>query len=230
MASSSGTYAYAPSYGALTLDAFDRLQMPPTSLLVEHLNRAAAETNLLLASWSNRQVNLWKTTAQSVALAQGTTTYTLPTYTVAILAAYISTTSGGAQSDRIVLPISTVDYAGIPNKSQQAPPTTYWFNRQIAPQVNLWPVPDSGGPYTLNLQTVTQMQDAALASGQTPDLPYRWLDAFVAGLAHRLARTYKPALEQIRKADADEAWGIAANQDVENLPIYITPMLGSYYR
>jgi hypothetical protein len=61
-------------------------------------------------------------------------------------------------------------------------------------------------------------------------MPYRWLDAFVAGLAHRLARAYKPALEQIRKADADEAWGIAANQDVENLPIYITPALGSYYR
>jgi hypothetical protein len=227
---SSGTYSYAPSYGALTLDAFDRLQMPPTSLLVEHLNRAAAETNLLLASWSNRGPALWKTTAQSVSLAQGTTTYTLPSYTVAILAAYISTTSGTVTTDRIIMQISTVDYAGIPNKSQQGPPNSYWFNRQIAPQVNLWPVPDGGGPYTLNLQTVTQMQDAALASGQTPDLPYRWLDAFVAGLAHRLARAYKPALEAIRKADADEAWGIAANQDVENVSLRITPALSSYYR
>lgn len=227
---SSGTYSYSPSYGSLTLDAFDRLQMPPTSLLVEHLNRAAAETNLLLASWSNRQVNMWKTTAQSVPLLQGATTYTLPSYTVAILAAYITTTSGGVTTDRVIMPVSTVDYAGIPNKGIQAPPTTYWFNRQIAPQVNLWPVPDSGGPYILNLQTVTQMQDAGFASGQTPDLPYRWLDAFVAGLAYRLARAYKPALEAIRKADADEAWGIAANQDVENVPVYITPALSSYYR
>jgi hypothetical protein len=227
---SSGTYAFSPGYGALTLDAFDRLQMPPASLLVEHLNRAAAETNLLLASWSNSGPLLWKTTLQSVPLVQGTTVYTLPAYTTGILAAYVSTTSGGVTTDRIIMPISTVDYAGIPNKGIQSQPTTYWFNRQIAPQINVWPVPDGNGPYTLNLQTMIQIQDAALSSGQTPDMPYRWLDAFVAGLAHRLARTYKPALEAIRKADAEEAWGIAANQDVENVSIRITPALGSYYR
>ena len=227
---SSGTYAFAPSFGSLTLDAFDRLQMPPTSLLVEHLNRAAMETNLLLASWSNLTPNLWKTTLQSIPLAQGTATYTLPSYTTGILAAYVSTTSGSLTTDRVIMPISTVDYAGIPNKGIQAPPTTYWFKRQIAPQVNVWPVPDSGGPYTLNLQTMIQIQDAALAAGQTPDMPYRWLDAFVAGLAHRLSRTYKPALEAIRKTDAQEAWAIAANQDTEGVPLYVTPMLGAYYR
>ena len=65
----------------------------------------------------------------------------------------------------------------------------------------------------------TQMQDANLAGGETPDIPQRWFDAMVAGMAHRLSRNYPPPgvdsiqFETLRKADAKEAWDIAAGQD-----------------
>ena len=36
--------------------------------------------------------------------------------------------------------------------------------------------------------------------------------------------------EQIRKAVADEAWHIAATQNVENVPLYIAPAINGYYR
>lgn len=226
----SGTYDFNPSVGALVLDAFDRVQLRPTALLTEHLARAATETNLLLAQWSNKQVNLWKSELQTVALVAGTTEYTLPARTIAILVAYISTTSGSVTTDRIVTPISTYDYGAIPSKTTQGTPTVYWFNRQVTPTITMWPVPDDSATYTLKLQTAVQIQDAALASGQTPDIPYRFIDAFVAGLAHRLARIYAPNLEAVRKADADEAWVTAATQDTESVPLYITPLLGGYYR
>lgn len=93
----------------------------------------------------------------------------------------------------------------------------------------MWPVPDAGGPYVFNYYAVTQMQDASLQGGQTPDVPYRWLDAMVAGLAHRLARVYKPELEAIRFQDAERAWGLAAAQDTENVPFTINPSLSAYY-
>jgi hypothetical protein len=62
------------------------------------------------------------------------------------------------------------------------------------------------------------------------EIPYLWFDAFVAGLAYRLARIYNPQLEQIRKADAEEAWQQAASQNVENVDLYISPGLAFYFR
>jgi hypothetical protein len=222
----SGTYNFSPSVGSLVLGAFDRIQLRPTALLAEHMYRAGVECNLLLSEWANRGVNLWKSELQQVSLTQGTATYTLPARTVNILVAYISIETGGVVTDRILNSISTFEYGALPQKQTQGPPTIYWFNRQISPQITLWPVPDNGGPYTMKLQTMVQVQDANLPSGETPDIPYRWYDAFTAGLAHRLARIYTPQLEQIRKADYNEAWAFAASEDTEDVPVYIYPALG----
>lgn len=82
------------------------------------------------------------------------------------------------------------------------------------------------------------MQDANLPGGETPSVPYRWLDALVAGLAFRLGRIYPPqmpnmdpmAFRSALKADADEAWKSAAEQDVENVPLVLAPSLSRYYR
>jgi hypothetical protein len=74
------------------------------------------------------------------------------------------------------------------------------------------------------------MFDANFPAGETPDVPYRWLDALVAGLAHRLSRIYAPQMEQVRKADAQEAWQQAAAQDTENVGFMLAPGLAQYYR
>lgn len=227
---SSGTYNFSPTVGSLVLDAYDRIQLRPTALLPEHMHRAGIECNLLLSEWANRGVNLWKSELQSIPLTQGVTVYTLPARTVSILVAYVSTNIGGATNDRLLNAISTYEYGAIPQKEIQAPPTVYWYNRQITPQLTIWPVPDDGGPYTLKLQTMVQVQDANLPSGETPDIPYRWYDAFVAGLAHRFARIYQPQLEAVRKIDYQEAWQFAASEDTEDVPLYIYPALGQYWR
>jgi hypothetical protein len=74
------------------------------------------------------------------------------------------------------------------------------------------------------------MQDANLAGGETPDIPYLFLDAFIAGLAHRLSRSYAPDLEDKRKADAKEAWMVMAEQNTENVPLSLAPTIKTYYR
>lgn len=227
---SSGTYSFAPSIGSLVLDAFDRIQLRPTALLPEHMNRAGIESNLLLSEWANRGVNLWKSELQTIPLTQGIGTYTLPSRTVSILVAYIRQEFGGVPTDRILNPISTYEYGAIPQKDIQAPPTIFWYNRQIIPQINVWPIPDENGPYTLKLQTMYQVQDANLPSGETPDIPYRWYDAFVAGLAYRFARIYAPELEDKRRSDYMTSWDYAAAEDTEDVPLYIYPALGQYYR
>jgi len=187
------------------------------------------ELNLLLARMSNLQPNLWTVNLQSLPLTDGEATYSLPAETVMITNAYVSTGSGTSRVDRLIWPLSQTEYAAIANKEAEGTPTTFWFNRGISPTITFYLTPDGNGPYTVYYYCVRQIQDATLPSGLNVEVPYLWLDALTAGLAHRLARIYQPQLEQVRKMDANEAWTIAATQNVENVSLNITPGLGGYF-
>lgn len=225
----SGAYNFAPSSGEIIMSAYQRIAIRPTEILSTHIQTAVMELNLLLAKMSNMQPNLWTVNLQSLPLVQGTATYSLPAEVVMITNAYLSTGSGQSRIDRLIWPLSQTEYAAISNKESQGTPTTFWFNRAISPTITLYLVPDGNGPYTINYYCVRQIQDATLPSGVNVEVPYLWLDALVAGLAHRLARIYQPQLEQLRKMDADEAWTIAATQNVENVDLIITPGMGGYF-
>jgi hypothetical protein len=234
---SSGTYAFTVTNGEAVLAAFERVQVRAPSLRAEHMVTARRELNLLFASWSNKSPNLWEVIRTQTTLTQGTATYAIPAKTVMILDASIVLNFGQAdESRRYIPPISRTEYLSFANQQTQAPPTTYWFDRLISPTVTFWPVPDGNGPYTFDYFSCVQIQDANLAGGETPDVPYRWLDALVAGLAQRLARTYPPqgvdpvAFRKELKDEADEAWMIAAGQDTENVPLSIQPAIAAYYR
>jgi hypothetical protein len=227
---SSATYAFAPSNGQLILGAFERIQVYATSLRQEHMASAIRELNLLFAEASNRQVNLWKVARAQQTLTASTASYTLTARTVMVLDASIVLNYGDEDESRRYIPqMSRTEYQSIANQETEGPPTSFWLNRQIIPTVTFWPVPDDGGPYTFDYFYVTQMEDANLAGGETPDVPYRWLDWLVAGLSHRMARIYAPQFEQLRKADAAEAWTFAATQDVENVDFKISLGLARYY-
>lgn len=228
---SSGTYDFTLSNGEVVLAAFERVRVRAPSIRIEHMVTARRELNLLLVEAANKQVNLWKVEQISVNMVPGTATYAVPARVVMILDAWITTNNGQqSQSDRYITPISRTEFASYSNKNTQGPPTTFWFDRLIAPTVTMWPVPDNSGPYVFTYFACVQMQDAGLRGGETPDLPYRWLDWFVAGLSHRLSRTYAPELEAIRKQDAKEAWETAAAQDTENVNFNLGLGIGGYYR
>ena len=229
MPSSSGTYLFQLSNASIAQQAFARLQIRRPALLAEHMADAYAETNLMLSGLSNLAPNLWTVELVSVPLIQGTATYSVDPSVIMILDAYISLV-GSTTSDRLIFPISRTEYASFPNKTAQAAPTVFWFDRLINPTITLWEVPDQTNFYTLNYYACQQIQDANLPNGEIPNVPTRWLDYMVAGLAHRLARIYKPELEAARKADADEAWKIAATADVENTDLVISPQMDSFFR
>lgn len=228
---SSGTYDFSVSNGEVVLAAFERLKVFAPSIRTEHMQAARRELNFLLAEAANKQVNLWKVDlVHDVALVSGTGTYDVAPRTVMILDAWITQTSGSTSSDLFITPMSRTEYASINNKAAPGRPTTYWFDRLISPTITLWPVPNSS-TFTLSYYRCTQMEDANLTGGETPDIPYLWLDWFVAGLAHRLARPYANIeMEKLRKADAVEAWTVAATQNVENVPTTLAPTISSYYR
>jgi hypothetical protein len=240
----SGTYTYGPSLGELTLYAFNLCGLRNTSLVQEHMQSARTATNLMLARWSNQGVNLWAVDLETVPLVQGQSTYTVSPNTVMILDAYITIAQGNSNTDRIILPVSRTEYASYPNKEQQGFPTTYWFDRlsgltpaagaeagvQQVPTISLWPVPDGGEATTLKYYRVRRLQDANFASGQQPEIPYLWLEAFAYGLALRLAQIWNPQMMQSLKPLSDEAYQIAADQNVEYAAQYISPQIQGYFR
>ncbi len=227
----SGTYAYNPSIGEVVLYAFNLCQVRSTSIAQEHLNSARQAMNMMLSRWSNMGVNLWKVDTETITLQEGVSTYSVPSDTVMILDMYARTPSGTTNTDRIMMPVSRSEYASYPNKLQQGFPTVFWFDRLISPTVTVWPVPDgSGSPTTITYYRVTQVQDANLPGGETIDVPYRWLDAFANGLAYYLARIWQPQLVGQLKQEADEAYMIAANQDTENVSVFISPQIQGYFR
>lgn len=222
----SGTYDFNPALGEIVLYAYMNIGIRPTAVLQEHMESARMATNMMLSRWANQGVNLWAVDLITTPLVEGQATYDVDPNTVMILDAY--TTAGGP--DRVIMPISRTEYASYPNKTQQGFPTSFWFNRLISPEVTLWPVPDGNSATTLKYYSVRRIQDANLRNGQQVEVPYLWLEAFSDGLAYRLARIWAPQMAVNLKMQADESYQIAAVQNVENTPVYISPMIGGYFR
>lgn len=225
------TYTYSPSIGEISLYAFNLCGVRSTALTAEHMNSCKTAMNMLLSRWSNKGVNLWKVSSITVTLQAGVSTYSVDPSVIMVLDAYVTTVVGGTATDRIIMPVSRTEYASYPNKTQQGFTTVFWFDRLISPTITIWPVPDgSGNPATLTYYYVTQIGDASLPNGATPDIPYRWFDAFANGLAYQLSRIWSPALSPGLKAEADEAYEVAALQDEENVAMYIAPMTAGYFK
>jgi hypothetical protein len=225
----SGTYAFNPSLGEITLYAFGLCGLRSTQLLQEHMESARMAANLMLGRWSSQGVNLWAVDLQTIPLVQGTATYSVLANTIAMLDAYVVTSSSGATTNRLILPISRTEYASYSNPTQQGFPTTYWFDRLLSPTVTLWPTPD-GNETSFNFYRVRQLSDANFTNGQQVEMPSYFQEAFAFGLAERLAMIWAPERMAMIKPLADEAYGIAAAQNVETANYYISPMVSGYWR
>ena len=226
----SGTYNFNPALGEIVLYSYNLIGVRNTSVLQEHMQSARMAANMMLSRWANQGVNLWAVDLITTPLVQGVATYSVDANTVVMLDTYIETVNGSSQPiDRLILPISRTEYASYPNKEQQGFTTTYWFDRLLSPTVTLWPVPD-GTTTSLKYYRVRQIQDANLQGGQQVEIPYLWMEAFAYGLAQRLATIWAPDKMMMLKPLADEAYNIAAAQNVETAQQYISPVISGYFR
>jgi len=221
----SGTYNFNPALGEICVYSFNLIGIRPAALLAEHLESARMATSMMLSRWSSQGVNLWTVDLETVPLVAGTATYSVPSDTIVMLDAYISTNG----IDRIILPVSRTEYASYPNKEQEGFPTTFWFDRTLSPTVTLWLVPD-GSQTNLKYYRVRRIQDSNLQNGEQVEVPYYFLEALAFGLAQRLAMIWAPEKVAIMKPLADEAYQIAASQNIETSNTYISPQLAGYWR
>ena len=220
----SGTSAFNLDLNDIVEEAFERAG---AELRTGYDMRTARRSlNLLFADWANRGINMWTIEQGTINLVAGTATYVLPTDTVDLLDHVIRTGAGNSstQADLTITRISVSTYATLPNKLTQARPIQIWIQRFNTPQVTVWPVPDNVQPYQLVYWRLRRIQDAGTGVN-TMDIPFRFLPCMVAGLAYYLALKIPNALQRIDilKAQYDEAWGLASDEDREKAAVRFVP-------
>ena len=131
--------------------------------------------------------------------------------------------------DILIYPLSRGDWMAIPDKFTEGRPTSVWINRQIIPQINVWPIPDANGPYELRYYRSRQIQDADIASGQVLGVPYRLLESFTADLTAHLAMKWAPIRARDLAAYAAEQWTLAAEEDRERTSTFLVPDMSGYF-
>ena len=225
----SGTYNFAPSMGSVVLYSYGLCGIRRTSLIQQHFEDASIATSMLMARASADGVNLWAVDLQRVTLVQGQATYPVPNNTIVILDAYYTINNGQQEIDRIMTPISRTEYANYPNKQQVGAPTVYWMDRLLSPTVTVWTTPN-GQQAAFKYYRLRQIQDSSLQNGQTVEIPVYFLEWYALALATRLALIWAPDRAPALKAMADEAWGVATRQNVENAAVYISPTISQYFR
>lgn len=224
--STSGTATFNLDLAEIVDECFERCGSEARSGY--DLRTARRSLNLLLTDWANRGVNLWTVEQGQQVLTAGTNTYTLPADTVDLIEHVIRTGAGNVstQTDLTITRISVSTYSSIPNKLQSARPIQIWINRQAeAPQFTVWPTPDNSQTYTLVYWRLRRIQDAGAGGTYTQDIPFRFLNALVAGLAYYLSMKIPGAMErmQVLKAQYDEAWDLASTEDREKAAVRFVP-------
>jgi hypothetical protein len=218
----SGTAAFDLDLNNLVEEAFERCGV---ELRTGYDMRTARRSlNLLSIEWANRGINLWTIEEGSIALTDGTGVYNLPADTIDLLDHVIRTGTGTSQSDLSMTRISVSTYASIPNKNVEGRPIQVWIDRQAdVPQINVWPVPDSG-TYTFAYWRMRRIQDAGNGVNNQ-DIPFRMLPCLVAGLAYYLSLKIPEAMNRIEmlKMSYEEQWTLASAEDREKASLRLAP-------
>ena len=97
----------------------------------------------------------------------------------------------------------------------------YW---EQLPAVTVWPTPDGSQTYTLAYWRLRRTQDAG-GGVNIMDVPFRFVPCMAAGLSYYLAGKIPSGFERLPmlKAQYDEAWQNAADEDREKAAVRFVP-------
>jgi len=138
----------------------------------------------------------------------------------------------GTSANEIILSrLNKDDYQNLPFKNQQGRPLQFWFDRQITPQMWVWPA----SMYSFNSLVVwrrRELQDVGTFQN-TIEFPNRWLDTIIFSLAARMIYII-PGTDlnraPILEAKAAQARELAWTEERDNSPLYYSPMISGYTR
>jgi len=178
---------------------------------------ARRSLNLMFAEWANRGLNMWTVAQGTTTVTQGTSQYTLAEDVVDILDMVLRRDGTDYEMERI----SRADYLNFPNKTDQGRPSQFYYDRQIAPVINLWQTPENSTDQ-LVYYYVRRIEDAGTLINTT-GIPFRFYPCMVSGLAYYLAIKRAPDRVQMMKSIYEEEFKRAADEDEARVPLKLQP-------
>jgi len=160
--------------------------------------------------------------------ATSTTVSTAPSLdnvksTIDILSLVLKRSTTDFSVDRL----SRDTYLNIPNKTTTGRPSQFFMDRQIVPQINVWPTPENNTD-SIVFNRLVRIEDA---DGFTDnlDLPFRFYPCLAAGLAYYLSVKRAPDRITVLKTLYEEEMERAMTEDRDRASFHVTPSL-SYSR
>ena len=187
------------------------------------LRTAKRSLNLMLAEWANRGLNQWTIKQRTVTMVQGDGDYALDNDIIDVLSVVVRRSDTDYALDRV----SRDTFISIPNKTTQGRPSQFFLDRQITPNLKVWPVPDNSTDIII-YDALTRMDDGD-AQVNTLDMPFRFYPCLAAGLAYYLAMKRAPERIQLLKAVYEEEFERAMAEDRDRSSFNIVPQY-EYFR
>ena len=188
------------------------------------LKTAKRSLNLMLADWANRGLNQWTIKQRSLTLVANDGEYDLSADVIDVLSVVVRVSGTDYSLERL----SRDEYLTIPTKTTSGRPNQFFLDRQLTPNLKVWPVPDSSTSYTVYYDALTRMDDADTFTN-TMDLPFRFYPCLAAGLAYYLSLKKNPKMTPMLKTIYEEEFQRAAEEDRDRASFNVVPKF-SYYR
>ena len=187
------------------------------------LHTAKRSMNIMLAEWSNRGLNQWTIEQRTQALTANDSEYNLATDVIDILSLVVRRSG----TDFSMTRISRDSFLNLPNKTSTGRPTQYFLDRQITPNLKLFPTPENSTDVIV-YDALTRMQDADTPIN-TREIPFRFIPCLTAGLAYYIAMKKAPDRIQLLKTVYEEEFERAMAEDRDRSAFNVSPKL-DYYR
>tara|TARA_Y100001938_G_C8069252_1_gene422119 strand:+ start:748 stop:1416 length:669 start_codon:yes stop_codon:yes gene_type:complete len=187
------------------------------------LKTAKRSLNLMLAEWANRGLNQWTIEQRSFTVTSGTAATALGTDVIDILSVVVRRSGTDFALDRL----SRDEYLNIPTKTTTGRPTQFFLDRQITPNLKIWPTPENSSD-VIFYDALTRIQDAD-TQVNTLEVPFRFYPCLAAGLAYYIALKRAPQRLQILKAVYEEEFERAMTEDRDRASFNVVPQY-EYFR
>lgn len=189
-----GTYNFNPKITECLEEAFERGPlMAPSSIGNEHIQSALRSIRLMLGSeWAALGLKNWLVKQGTFTSVAGGQSFVPTQLGLQDILTMVLRRSG---TDTMMSRISREDYTNIPHKDTESRPGQFYVERNMVSgvyttRVYVWPaMVNSTDVFVYDY--LVRISDAGGMSN-TLDMPYYFFEAFVAGLAARLAQKFKP--------------------------------------
>ena len=186
------------------------------------LQTAKRSMNIMLAEWANRGLNQWTIEQRTQALTASDSDYSLGTDVIDILSAVVRRSGTDFSMSRV----SRDTYLAIPTKTTTGRPTQFFLDRQITPNLKIWPTPENSTD-VIYYDALTRIQDADGATN-TMEIPFRFYPCLTAGLAYYISIKKAPDRIQLLKTVYEEEFERAMGEDRDRSSFTVTPQLNYY--